>query len=116
MPNTKIAAAALMMSLSASNVLAVEVIESIGAEKCGGAVKSYAVEFLAPEDTQVEARAKALRGGAEDARAVSALSLDGKPCSDGRCAFRPRKGQTYKLSAESAVQNVESLCISVARP
>ena len=107
---------ALLIWLLSSPAFAAEAIEAVGAEKCGGAVKSYAVDFLAPEDRQVEARAKVLRGGAEDARSTPALSVDGKPCSDARCAFRAIKGQTYKLSAESTAQNLENLCISVTRP
>jgi hypothetical protein len=101
---------------SSSSASAVDVVEALGGEKCRAAVKSYALEFLAPEDAQVEARAKVMREGREDVRSTPALSVDGKPCVDGRCAFRATKGQTYKLAAESATPGIESLCISVARP
>jgi hypothetical protein len=108
--------AASVIWLSCSAALAAEVIEALGAEKCGGAARTYTVDFLAPEDTQVEARAKVLRGGTEDVRSTPALSVDGKPCVNGRCAFRATKGQTYKLTAETMAQGIENLCISLARP
>ena len=106
----------LITWLLTSTAFGAETIEAIGGEKCGGALKSYRVEFLAPEDAQVEARAKATVGGTEARRGTTILSVDGKPCPNGRCAFRATKGQTYKLAAESAAEKVENLCISVARP
>src|SRR5688500_8042431 len=82
-----------------------ETIEAIGGEKCGKASKDYSVEFLAPEDAPVEARAKGMLGSSEEAKpGTIGLSLDGKPCPTGRCAFRATKGQTYKLAAESTAQ------------
>ena len=102
--------------LSAAPSIAAEMIEDLGGEKCAGAVAAYAVEFLAPESADVEARVKALVGGTENAsRNAAALSLDGKDCAGGRCAFRAAKGQTYKLAASSSGPKVEALCISVSR-
>jgi hypothetical protein len=100
----------LLSWLVASPASAAEVIEALGGEKCGGAAKSYTVEFLAPETAQVEARGKAMIGG------KPGLSLDDKPCPDGRCSFRAMKGQTYKLTVESTAQGSNELCVSVARP
>jgi hypothetical protein len=92
-------------------------IEAIGAERCGGLQKPYAVEFLAPEDADVQARAKRMVKGSEDIdNAPPALSLDGKLCSDGRCAFRAAKGQLYKLASKSTGRQLGRLCISVTRP
>jgi hypothetical protein len=114
---SKMQTVALVAWLSASPALAAETIEAIGGEKCGGAVAAYAVEFLAPDNAEVEARVKALVGGSEDAsRNTTALSLDGKACTSGRCAFSAEKGKTYKLAAKSAGPKVEALCISVSRP
>ena len=105
----------LLSWLFAPPVFAAEAIEAIGAEKCGRGAKAYTVEFLAPDNAQVEARGKVLVAGKEEPDTPS-LSLDGKPCSDGRCAFAAKKGQTYKLTAESTAQALNELCISVGRP
>lgn len=51
-------AGGLMAGLCASSAFAAETIEAIGGERCGRAQKLYAVEFLAPEDADVEASAK----------------------------------------------------------
>ena len=80
-------------------------------------MKSYAIEFLASESTAVEATAKAMVKGAPDITPGSVtLSIDGKPCIDGRCGFQAKKGETYKLTAVSGVPSVDDLCIVVARP
>src|SRR3712207_6030489 len=39
---------------------AIDMMEAVGAEKCGGPVKSYEVEFLAPDNAALEGTAKAL--------------------------------------------------------
>ncbi len=110
----RVQVSAAMMCVLASSALATETIESFGAERCSKAAKGYAVDFLAPETAAVEARAKGIfRSGAE-ARIIG-LSLDGKPCPDGRCAFRATKGQTYKFTAERPTEKVDSVCISVSR-
>ncbi|HEX2136152.1 MAG TPA: hypothetical protein VHG30_09655 [Microvirga sp.] len=95
---------------------AVDVIEAVGAQKCGGRVKSYAVEFLAPEDAQLEASAKAMAGGAEARPETVRLSLDGRPCRDARCTFRASKGQTYRFVAEGEPVTFSELCVVIARP
>src|SRR5215204_5079086 len=110
-PMTKMQVRAAIICLIASPAFGAETIEAIGGEKCGRASKAYAVEFLAPEDAQVEARGKGMLGSSEEARPdTMGISLDGKPCPTGRCTFRATKGQTYKLTAESTTQKVESLC------
>jgi hypothetical protein len=114
---TKMQLSAAVICLAASPALGAETIEAIGGEKCGRTSKAYAVDFLAPEDAQVEARGKGMLGNSEEAKADTiGISLDGKPCPTGRCAFRATKGQTYKLNAESTTQKLDSLCISVSRP
>src|SRR5215212_11050494 len=84
----------------ASPAGAVDLIEAVGALRCGGRVKSYAVEFLAPDSEPLEASAKAVVRDTEAERQVR-LSLDGRSCSEARCSFRASKGQTYRLVAES---------------
>src|SRR3954466_6977461 len=75
-------------------------METIGAEKCGGRVTAFEVEFLAPDGAALEATAKALvRGAPSLAQDAVTLSLNGKPCADARCPFQARKGETYKLAA-----------------
>ena len=113
----KVPMIALATVLLASTVRAVDSIEAVGAEKCGGKVNTYEVEFLAPESTQVEATAKAGEGGATDPhRDTASLSLDGQPCRNAKCSFHAHKGQTYRLVAQSAVEDHDELCISVTRP
>jgi len=108
---------AAIICLTACPAFGAETIEAIGGEKCGKTSKAYAVEFLAPEDAQVEARGKGMLASSEEIRPDTiGIFLDGKPCPTGRCAFRATKGQTYKLSAESTTQRVDTLCVSVSRP
>lgn len=110
-------AVGLVAGLSASPAFAAEMIEAIGAERCGGLQKPYAVEFLAPEDADLQASAKRMINGSEDIdSAPPALSLDGKLCSDGHCAFRASKGKLYKLVSKSTGPQSGRLCISVTRP
>ena len=94
---------------------AVDVMEAVGAQKCGGRVRSYAVEFLAPENADLEASAKAVVGDTEAHRQVR-LTLDGRPCANARCSFRASKGKTYRLVAESEPVTFDHLCVVIARP
>jgi hypothetical protein len=113
---------ARLVALSAvvvgGSALAADKIEALGGEKCGSAASPYTVEFLAPDETQVEARAKVAAQGVADLKSDAAtLSLDGAPCPAGsRCRFLARKGNTYTLVAQSSERNARELCISVARP
>src|SRR5215204_5913554 len=67
-------------------------METIGAEKCGGRVPAFEVEFLAPDGAALEATAKALvRGAPSPAQDAVTLSIDGKPCTNARCLFQARK-------------------------
>ena len=111
----KVQVTAAIMCLVASSAFPAETIEAIGAERCSKASKGYAVDFLAPEDAGVEARAKGILGSGAEAKTIG-LSVDGKPCPTGRCAFRASKGQTYKFTAESPTEKVDTVCISVSRP
>jgi hypothetical protein len=96
---------------------AAEQIEAIGAEKCAGRAQAHEVAFLAPESATVEATAKVLRRGlaVTDPEAAT-LSIDGKPCTDGRCGFQAKKGETYRLRATTAISGANDLCIAVTRP
>ena len=104
--------------LSIANLAsAAATMETIGAEKCGGRITDFEVEFLAPDGAALEATAKALvRGAPSLAQNAVTLSIDGKPCADARCPFQARKGETYKLAAATKLRNFEELCIVVARP
>jgi hypothetical protein len=98
------ALACLSMSDLAS---AAATMETIGAEKCGGRVTRFEVEFLAPDRAALEATAKALvRGAPSLARDAVTLSIDGKPCTNGRCLFQARKGDSYKLAAATETANL----------
>jgi len=108
---------ALAMMLSANPALAIDTMEAIGAEKCGGPVKSYQIEFLAPDSASLEATAKAFVRGAPvlSAEAVT-LSIDGTLCTNARCGFQAKKGQSYKFAAASGLPRIDDLCIGVSRP
>jgi hypothetical protein len=110
----KVQVSAAIMCLVASPAFAAETIGAFGAERCSKASKGYAVDLLAPETADVEARAKGILVTGAEGKTIG-LSVDGKPCSAGRCAFRATKGQTYKFSAESPTEKVDSVCISVSR-
>jgi hypothetical protein len=108
-------AIALMGFVLAGSAGAADLIQAVGALKCGGRVKSYAVEFLAPDTEELEATAKAVVRDMEADRQVR-LSLDGRPCNEARCSFRASKGQSYRLVAESEPVTFDHLCIVISRP
>ena len=113
--NTRFAALGLMLVAQETN--AADMMESIGAEKCGGPVKTYEVEFLAPNNATLEATAKVvLNGLTVTAPNATTLSIDGRACTNARCPLEAKKGQTYKLVAASALPRFDELCIVVARP
>ena len=113
----KVQAAGLTVWLTISPAFAAETIEAIGSERCGKPPRPYTVDFLAPEDADLEVRVKVMVRGSEDFdRDTSALSLDGKPCPNGRCTFHATKGQSYRLVAKSTGPRFDELCISVVRP
>src|SRR5215204_2184586 len=93
------AAAAAFMMIQPAN--AIDTMESIGAEKCGRAAKAYEIDFLAPDNATVEAKAKAVVKGATDARPEAAtLSLDGKECTNSRCGFEAERADLSPLSED----------------
>ena len=103
--------------LAGDTARAIDTMEAVGAEKCGGPVKSYEVEFLAPDNASLAGTAKALVNGVPATEPTAAsLSIDGRPCTNARCAFEAKKGQSYKFSASTELPKVENLCIVVARP
>ena len=99
----------------ASPAGAVDLIEAVGALRCGGRVKSYVVEFLAPDSEPLEASAKALVRELEADRQIR-LALDGRSCGFARCSVRANKGQTYRFVAESERVNFDQLCVVISRP
>jgi hypothetical protein len=108
---------ALALILLAGRANAAATMESIGAEKCGGRVNAFEVEFLAPDNAVLEATAKALVNGSPSlAPDAVTLSIDGRVCTDARCPFEARKGQTYKLAAGTKLRQFQELCVVVARP
>jgi hypothetical protein len=113
----RVGALSLALVIAAGEALGAATMESIGAEKCGGRVNGFEVEFLAPESAPLEATAKALvRGAPSLAQDVVTLTVDGRPCTDARCVFQARKGETYKLAATTKLRSFEELCVVVARP
>src|SRR3954469_7111526 len=74
----RVVVGALAMMLSHNPALAIDTIEAIGAEKCGGPVRSYHIEFLAPDSATLEATAKAIvRGATALSPEAVTLSIDG---------------------------------------
>lgn len=96
---------------------AMETIEAVGAERCGGSVKALEVEFLAPDNASLAGTAKAIVNGmAAITPNAARLSIDGRECTNGRCPFEAKKGQTYRFAASSELPRIENLCVVVARP
>src|SRR3954465_14158594 len=84
----------LALMLSHNPALAIDMIEAIGAEKCGGPAKAYQVEFLAPDSASLEATAKAIVRGATDLRPEAVtLSIHGTCARTPAAASRPRRGR-----------------------
>jgi len=106
----------VVLMLLQQPALALDTMEAIGAEKCGRRAKTYEIEFLAPENATLEARAKVVAKGTNDLFAAVALALDGKECTEGRCGLQAKKGQSYRLSASTKLSSPDELCIVVARP
>jgi hypothetical protein len=94
-----------------------EPMQAVGAQKCGGRVRSFTIEFVAPESAALLAIARdkvvneLLRNGP-----LLSLSMDGKACRDGECRFQANKGQTYTFVAMGDLAMPRDLCISVVRP
>jgi hypothetical protein len=110
-------AGALAAMFAGETAHAIETIEAVGAEKCGGSVKSYEVEFLAPENASLAGTVKAIVDGRSVAAPNAAsLSIDGRECANARCPFEAKKGQTYRFAAASGLPRLDNLCIVVARP
>ena len=114
---TQLIAGALGYALTSPPAYAIDTMESVGAQKCGGWAKAYEIEFLAPDNGALQATAKVVVNGNSVPRpdAVT-LAIDGKECGNALCAFQARKGQTYRFSAASRIANFDELCIVVARP
>ena len=112
------AAAGIFALILAGDVAeAIDAIEAVGAERCGGSVKAFEVEFLAPENASLVGTAKAIVNGlAATTPDAARLSIDGRECTSGRCPFEAKKGQTYRLAASSELPRIENLCVVLARP
>ncbi len=107
----------LSAGLSVSPMVAAEMIAANGAERCGGLRKLYAIEFLAPEDADLQANTKRMVDGRDGIDSTPPVFLlDGKLCSDGRCAFRAAKEQLYKLASKNSGPQLGRLCIFVTQP
>jgi hypothetical protein len=107
----------LIIVLASDSADAIDTIEAVGAERCGGPVKSFEVDFLAPDTVTVEGTVKSVLNGVPVAAPNAAsLTIDGRQCTDARCTFEAKKGQTYRFTATSNLPKVDRLCISVARP
>ena len=83
----RVSALTLALFVAAGEALGAATIESIGAEKCGGRVNAFEVEFLAPESAPLEATAEG--AGARGAEPGSGCRLaDGGRKVLHRCAVR----------------------------
>jgi hypothetical protein len=110
------AALAMVIAVCTIPTARSDTIEALGAEKCRGKEPTFQVDFIAPENTPVQVVAKVKSAGVSNTSESPALSVDGKPCRDGRCAFPAAKGQTYRLIADGAGLGFDELCITVGRP
>ena len=94
-----------------------DAIEAVGAEKCRSGQGAFSVSFVAPEDAQLEATAKAkgAEGTTDTTRDTASLELDGKACDKGVCSFKSKKGQSYALLAKPLIKGATTVCVTVAR-
>ena len=53
-------AGTIAVTLTGDMAKAIETIEAVGAERCGGPVKAFEVEFLAPDNAALAGTAKAI--------------------------------------------------------
>src|SRR4051794_119821 len=106
---------AVLLLLVAQPASALDKIEAIGAEKCGGETKSYSVEFLAPDKGVIATPKVVLKGDRPAEDAFLTLTLDGRPCPDARCTIQASKGQEHRLLATRASARGK-LCVVIARP
>jgi hypothetical protein len=103
----------LVAALVFATRIAADQIEAVGAQRCGGRVRSFSVQFLAPENAALVAIARERLG---DGPRMS-LSRDGRACGSEECRFEAGKGHTYTFLARSDDLAVpQDLCISVVRP
>ena len=108
---------ALATILVGDTAHATDTMEAVGAEKCGGPVKSYEVEFLALDNASLAGTAKALVNDVPNTEPTAAsLSIDERHCTIARCTFDAKKGQSYKFAASTELPRAENICIVVARP
>jgi hypothetical protein len=97
--------------------VAEEPMEAVGAQKCGGRVRSFTIEFVAPESATLLAIARDKSASLLlDVAPRPSLSIDAKACRDGQCQFQAKKGQTYTFLATGDLAVLRDLCISVVRP
>src|SRR3954464_13511567 len=75
---------------------ALDVMEAIGAERCGRGVRSYQIDSwrlrMRPWRRKRRSWKVLAAKGPTDIREVT-LSLDGNECTNGRCGFRRRKAR-----------------------
>jgi hypothetical protein len=121
-PRKHAMSAAHLVLLSAAAVLSAganageNLMEAVGAEKCGGRVASISIRFLAPDSEQLVATATGrMKGLRTSPRSGAGLSIDGRACRDGECNFSAKKGQSYTFAATSELPIHDDLCISVTR-
>lgn len=95
-----------------------QTIEAVGGEKCSPGRGPFTVTFVAPEEAQLEATAKAknAQGEADPAQDTANLELDGKACAKATCRFKASKGQSYHFKATATTRGPSNVCITVARP
>ena len=92
-------------------------METIGAEKCGGRITAFEVEFLAPEGAALEATAKALvRGTPSLAQNAVTISIDGKSCADADARSRPAKARPTNWQPRRNCATLRSFASSLLGP
>jgi hypothetical protein len=94
------AAGTFALILTGDMAQAIETIEAVGAERCGGSVKAFEVEFLAPDNASLAGTAKAMP--------LACQSMGGSARADD-VRSRPRKADLQVRSFIGAAQDREPM-------
>jgi hypothetical protein len=91
---TAAAVGTLSLTLTGDTAQALETIEAVGAERCGGSVKAFEVEFLAPDNASLAGTAKAIVNGLAAIQPNAArLPSTVESARMGAAVSRPRKAR-----------------------
>jgi hypothetical protein len=96
--------------LTGDTAQAIETIEAVGAERCGGSVKAFEVEFLAPDTASMAGEAKAIVNGLAASPLPHACQSMGGSARVDAVRSRPRKGRPTGSQLHRSCPGREPVC------